>query len=53
MNRLLFAARRFGGDLLVVAGLCLVAFGAGQYAAPLGPIVLGLGLILAVRLGAR
>jgi hypothetical protein len=53
VSRLAFAARRFGGDLLVLAGLVLVAYGAGQFAAPLGPIVLGLGLILAVRLGAR
>ena len=32
MSRLAFAVRRFGGDLLVVAGLCPVAYGAGQFA---------------------
>lgn len=43
-------------DLLVLAGLILVAFGASQLpilGPAFGPMVLGLGLILAVRYGAQ
>jgi hypothetical protein len=40
-------------DLVVIVGILLVAYGAGLHYAPLGPIVLGLGLIVAVSLGSR
>lgn len=40
-------------DLIVFSGLCLVAIGAGWFAAGLAPIVLGVGLIVAVRYGSR
>lgn len=40
-------------DLAVIAGLCLIAAGAGWFLLGLAPIVLGVGLIVAVRYGSR
>jgi hypothetical protein len=40
-------------DLIVLAGLCLIAAGVGWFALGLAPIVLGVGLIVAVRYGSR
>ena len=40
-------------DMLVLTGLCLIAIGAGWYSLGLAPIILGLGLIAAVRYGSR
>jgi len=45
--------RRLAPDLVVLAGLCLVAAGVGWFALGLAPIVLGVGLIVAVRYGSR
>lgn len=53
MNRLRRAASDAAPDVLVLAGLGLVAYGAFLLSPPFGPIVLGLGLIAAVRLGTR
>jgi hypothetical protein len=40
-------------DIATVAGFALVAFGLGLYSPPLLPIALGVGLLLAIRLGSR
>lgn len=53
MTRVRGALRTYAGDVLVVTGLVLVALGAALYSPPLGPIILGLGLIASVRLGSR
>lgn len=45
--------RALAPDLVVFAGLCLVAAGVGWFALGLAPIVLGVGLIVAVRYGSR
>ena len=45
--------RRVMPDLIVIAGLCLIAAGVGWFALGLAPIVLGVGLIVAVRYGSR
>jgi hypothetical protein len=47
------ALRRAMPDLVVLAGLCLIAAGVGWFALGLAPIVLGVGLIVAVRYGSR
>lgn len=47
------ALRRAIPDLIVFAGLCLIAAGVGWFALGLAPIVLGVGLIVAVRYGSR
>lgn len=43
--------RAWGLDAVVVAGIALVGYGAGEFQAGLAPIVWGAGLIAAVRLG--
>jgi hypothetical protein len=53
MIRVQAFATRYALDALVIVGFLLVAYGLAQYSAPLGPIVLGAGLIATVRLGAR
>lgn len=40
-------------DALALGGLALLAYGLGLYSPPLAPIVLGLGLLAAVRFGTR
>jgi hypothetical protein len=52
MKRVLWL-RQFAPDVLVIAGVCLVAGGAAWYSLGLAPIILGLGLIAAVRYGGR
>lgn len=51
------AVRRATPDLLSVAGIATLAYGAAQAPSPwgvvLGPVVLGLGLLAAVRYGSR
>jgi hypothetical protein len=49
MNRL----QRIVPDLIVFAGLCLLAIGVGWYQPGAGIAVMGGGLILAVRYGSR
>jgi len=57
IRRALSAARDNALDGLAAAGLLLIAYGFGQAPAPwggiLGPVALGLGLVGAVRYGAR
>lgn len=57
MTRLRRALAGLMLDVVALAGLVLVAYGFAQMPAPWGPIlapiVLGLGLLAAVRLGAR
>jgi hypothetical protein len=45
--------RSWASDLVVLAGLGLLAFGLGQYSPPLAPIVIGLGLIVTVGFGSH
>lgn len=45
--------RALAPDLAVLVGLALVAIGLGWYSLGLAPIILGLGLIAAVRYGGR
>lgn len=51
------AVRRATPDLLSIAGIAALAYGAAQTPAPwgavLGPLVLGVGFLAAVRYGAR
>lgn len=44
-------ADSWSADAIVMTGIVLIAYGMGQFAWPLAPIVLGLGLIAAVALG--
>lgn len=57
MSRLRALLAKYVLDAVVVAGYGLIAYGAGQIPEPwgavLGPVVLGLGLVATVRLGAR
>jgi len=57
MKRLRAAFDRLALDAMAIAGWLLVAYGAGQAPAPWGtvlaPVVLGLGLLVTVGLGAR
>lgn len=55
MKRLRALADRVALDVLALAGLGLVSYGAwqvpGGWGAVLGPVILGLGLLAAVRFG--
>jgi len=57
LNRLRTLATEYALDLLTIAGLALVAYGAwhmpGGWGEVAGPAILGLGLIATVRLGSR
>lgn len=53
LRTLLRSIRSSASDLIVLAGLALIALGLGLYSAPLAPIVLGIALIAAVRFGSR
>lgn len=57
LNRLRRLASDVALDALTIAGLALVSYGAWHAPAPwgdvAGPIILGLGLIATVRLGAH
>lgn len=57
LHRAAAYARRTTPDVLVLVGIALLAYGFGQAPAPLGgmlgPIVLGLALVAAVRFGTR
>ena len=57
MTRVRDALRASSLDLLAIAGLVLVAFGASQLPAPwgavFGPVVLGAGILAVVRFGSR
>lgn len=51
LRRAASAATRYVDEVLAIAGLGLVAYGLGQVHPALGPIALGVGLLLAVRFG--
>lgn len=57
LNRLRKVATEYALDLLTIAGLGLVAYGAwhmpGGWGEVAGPVILGIGLIATVRLGSR
>ena len=53
LRRALGAARALIPDVLVLAGLLFLAYGAGLYSPPLAYIILGAGLIVIVGLGSR
>ena len=51
MNRIVALARAWYRDALVLLAVGLVAYGLAQYSPPLAPIVIGVSLLAAVRLG--
>lgn len=57
MIRLRTILSRYALDLLAIGGLLFIAYGLGQapepWGAMFGPVAFGLGLVGAVRLGAR
>ena len=51
LRRAASTAIRYVDEVLAIAGLGLLAFGFGQLHPALGPIVLGIGLLMTVRFG--